>query len=80
MASMSFSIGDKAKINKSISKASYFLYQDYKTKSNYIICPCSLKGRLVEVKKVLNNGILLCTYKDTVITVIYSNDLSKVSN
>lgn len=77
---MSFSVGDKAKINKSISKASYFLYQDYKTKSDYIICPCSLKEKIVEVKKVLNNGILLCTYKNTVITIIYSNDLSQVSN
>ena len=77
---MPFSIGDKAKINKNISKASYFLYQDYKTKSEYIVCPCSLKDKIVEVKKILNNNILLCTYKDSIITIIYSDDLTKLSN
>lgn len=77
---MPFSVGDKAKVNKNISKASYFLYQDYKTKSDYIICPCSLKNHVVEVKKVLNNNILLCTYKDSIITIIYSDDLTKLSN
>ncbi len=77
---MPFSIGDKAKIKPKISKKSYFIYEDYRKSSPYIVCPCSLKNKIVTVKKLLDNGIALCTFHETAISIIYTDDLEKLSN
>lgn len=77
---MPFSIGDKAKIKKVISKKTYFIYEDFKSKSPYLICPCSLKGKIVVVKKIIDSNILLCTFQDDIMTIIYADDLDKISD
>lgn len=60
--------------------ASLLLYKDYKTKSPVLVCPCALKEKVLELKRIMPNGIGLCSYNDLAITVAYLSDLEAYSN
>ena len=75
-----FVVDEKVKIKKNLSKASYYLYQDYRRKSPLIVCPCALKCHVVKIKKIIDNNIVLCSYEDKVITILYIEDLEKVAD
>lgn len=77
----SFSLNETVKIKKKISKKSYYLYKDYKSKSSLIVCPCTLKEKSVKIHTFLSdNSISLCVYNDRVFTIIYTEDLEKIIN
>jgi hypothetical protein len=77
-----FALNEIVKIKKKISKKSYYLYKDYKSKSSLIVCPCTLKEKSVKIRMFLgdNDNMALCVYKDRVFTIIYTEDLEKITN
>ena len=67
--------GDQAVIKQVVSSASLLLYKGHQHSSPVMVCPCSLTGRVVTIKKMLPNGVCLCSFKDAAITIVYPEDL-----
>lgn len=65
--------GDKVRLTK-ISKASFFIYKDYKNSSPQITCPCELKKVVLTVVQQFKNKAVLLRFND-LITIAYSTDL-----
>lgn len=72
--------GQKVQIKEQISRASYFLYKDFKDKSEIMICPCELKGRIVVVVEHFDNNSVLCLFKDAFLTILYPEDTLKIED
>ena len=76
-------INDTVKIKKTISKKSYFIYQEYSKASPYMVCPCTLKDNVVTVKKIIPSDegfIALCLYRESKLTILYVEDLEEIND
>ena len=65
--------GQKVKIKK-LSKESYFLYKQYKNESPFMVCPCHLEDKVLEVSVIIGNNIALLKFNND-ITITYVKDL-----
>jgi hypothetical protein len=70
--------GTVVKINN-LKKSSWYLYKKYLSISPLLICPCHCKNRILIVREVFDNGIVLLQVKNNSrLTMTYFNDLEAI--